>query len=1135
MRSPTLEAAPPTAAFDVAGQTFLAGSFTGTADVGSDESGASGVLRSLTSQGKSDIYLLKNDSFGRTLWAHSLGSGGQDTVTRIAADGLGQVLVLGTFEQTVDFDPGVEQVLRTASDSRDTFLAKYRPDGQLAWVHTWDLDEIDAGMGDLVAAPEGTATVGWSFAGTVDADPGAGERNLVSAGLSDIGLVQLDADGQLVWAQSVGGTGLEEVRALARDGAGNLLVGGRFAATVDFDPGPGEENWTSDGATDGFVWKLGVGGQHVWTRTLTSSGGEMLEGVWDLDADAEESVYVAGAFAGSAMPDPNLDQLPWQSLGLTDGFAWKLSGKGDTVWATRLSGGAAGQAARGTAIRRSLDGELVYVAPSVGPAAVTMLEGHGVELPSSLLAGARAHELLVDSLGNLLAVGTFRGTLAVDPAEQAPALESFFPAAYFARYAPKPADPGSLGLQTPAFPFQLAEDGNGESYTVTLSSQPLASVEIVLEASPSLEVNPSRLVFTAETWNVPQQVLLRAPRDHQATGTVPASVLHVGRSADPRFQDLQASLGVDILDADVAPPLDSGFGVGGILMTGIPAAGGGMREAMAAGAVGTPSGELVIVGTGYDDGLLSPSVAAVARYNAAGQLVPGFGAEGLVLESWDAPSVLGQGVALQSSDRLLAVVSRGDGGGVAVVRYLPDGQRDLAFGASDGASDGRVFVAAPENTRMSAVAIQTHDNDAITVATHVLQTATGQYDLGLLRLTANGTPDASFGTNGRVVLDLGGTLDLPHAMHVLPDHRVLVAGESQGHSVVVRFLPNGQLDATFGTSGILRFDFGGPTDRLLALTVDPQQRVVVAGLTLVDLYPRLTVARLTANGVLDGGFGSNGRVVVAPPTRDGAVEGVLEEQEAAGVAVLRDGTVLVASTLRGPELEQGQSSDWVLSAFHTDGALAEDFGQQGHLVLDFGGHEQAAALLSQGDGQVVIVGTHEHQYAAARLVLETFDPYDLNRDGLVDTRDIDYLYAALRSQNTEPRLDLNLDGKVDRADVDYLVRSVLKTEYGDVNLNGIFNSSDLVLVFQAGEYEDGVPRNSVWLTGDWNGDAEFSSSDFVFVFQQGGYVSNAKPPHAGPPASGPSRWELAMAAFLREEDARRRDGAGTAATDAALG
>lgn len=61
---------------------------------------------------------------------------------------------------------------------------------------------------------------------------------------------------------------------------------------------------------------------------------------------------------------------------------------------------------------------------------------------------------------------------------------------------------------------------------------------------------------------------------------------------------------------------------------------------------------------------------------------------------------------------------------------------------------------------------------------------------------------------------------------------------------------------------------------------------------------------------------------------------------------------------------------------------------------------------------------------------------------------------------------------------------------GDANRDGVFTSSDLVLVFQAGEYEDDLEDNSNWEEGDWNGDRDFTTGDLVLAFQSGHY-SNA--------------------------------------------
>ncbi|MCA9200754.1 MAG: hypothetical protein KDA87_24615, partial [Planctomycetales bacterium] len=104
---------------------------------------------------------------------------------------------------------------------------------------------------------------------------------------------------------------------------------------------------------------------------------------------------------------------------------------------------------------------------------------------------------------------------------------------------------------------------------------------------------------------------------------------------------------------------------------------------------------------------------------------------------------------------------------------------------------------------------------------------------------------------------------------------------------------------------------------------------------------------------------------------------------------------------------------------------------------------------------------------------------DFDEDGDIDATDIDILAAAIRDFDIDPKFDLNLDDRLDLRDFVFMIKRVLLTDFGDANLDGRFDSKDLIAVFQAGEYEDGIDGNSGWAEGDWSGDGDFDTQDLV--------------------------------------------------------
>ena len=171
------------------------------------------------------------------------------------------------------------------------------------------------------------------------------------------------------------------------------------------------------------------------------------------------------------------------------------------------------------------------------------------------------------------------------------------------------------------------------------------------------------------------------------------------------------------------------------------------------------------------------------------------------------------------------------------------------------------------------------------------------------------------------------------------------------------------------------------------------------------------------------------------------------------------------------------------------------------LFADFGGKsDQANGLQSAifNSGTIYNQWTSfpkdfDPEEAGLTFVSSPLGDFDLN--DVLDVVDIDLLATLLdRGEITCPCkgdtfLPFSLDGKlgIGADDFHFWVKELKNTYFGDANLDGEFNSADLVQVFQANEYEDDLDNNSGWADGDWNADREFTSSDLVAAFQDGGY------------------------------------------------
>lgn len=236
-----------------------------------------------------------------------------------------------------------------------------------------------------------------------------------------------------VWANSAGGTSSDLGRTFALDAQGNLYVAGQFSGTVDFDPGPGQENLTSSGASDYFILKLDADGAFIWARQLATG---LTSSLISLSVDASGNVFVGGTFSQTGDFDPGPGTYNLTSAGQSDAFLVKLNPQGDFSWAVQIGDT---QQDNGNTVVTDHSGNIYLTGrfdgtidfdPGAGVHSVTSQgssDGYVLKLDTdgafqwvAKIEGLGTseftnHSLTLDATGNIYLTGSFFGTTDMDP------------------------------------------------------------------------------------------------------------------------------------------------------------------------------------------------------------------------------------------------------------------------------------------------------------------------------------------------------------------------------------------------------------------------------------------------------------------------------------------------------------------------------------------------------------------------------------------------------------------------------------------------------------------------------------------------------------------------------------------------
>ncbi|MFM9912013.1 MAG: beta strand repeat-containing protein [Methylophilaceae bacterium] len=347
-----------------------------------------------------------------------------------------------------------------------------------------------------------------------------------------------------------------------------------------------------------------------------------------------------------------------------------------------------------------------------------------------------------------------------------------------------------------------------------------------------------------------------------------------------------------------------------------------------------------ILVAGYSDSATNKDFA-ITRYNADGSLDTSFGTAGIAIIAVGTGDDFTTSIVLQNDGKILVAGYARVGGNYdfALVRLNSNGTLDGTFGTA-----GKVTTPIGAAGDIANNVVLQADGKILLVGASFNGS---NDDFAVVRYTAAGVLDTSFGAgNGIAITAIGAGNDSAQSVIVQNDGRIVVAGNSFNGSnndfAVVRYTTAGTLDTTFGTTGIITADVNGSQDVAYSVALQQDGKIVVAGYSANGSNNDFSLVRYNANGILDGTFGTGGKVVTTVGTGDDL---------GYSLVVQSDGAIVVAGYAFN-----GTDNDVALVRYTSSGALDATFGVGGKVITSVAADQIGYNLQLQSDGKLVLAG-----------------------------------------------------------------------------------------------------------------------------------------------------------------------------------
>ena len=353
-------------------------------------------------------------------------------------------------------------------------------------------------------------------------------------------------------------------------------------------------------------------------------------------------------------------------------------------------------------------------------------------------------------------------------------------------------------------------------------------------------------------------------------------------------------------------------------------------------------GKIVVGGYAITDG----KHFMLARYNTYGRLDTSFGTNGFAVTKFgtdpDYSDAEINALAIQPDGKIIAVgsVLLSEGWHVAVTRYTSDGQLDTGFGKSGTFTN---LIGGSEGDYAYGIALQSGGKI-------VLAGSTTNGAL-LIRLTDSGELDTAFEGGGIVTISISGASSTYFNSLAIDNAGKIVAFgcTSEGDTpkfLLVRCNPDGALDTTFSTDGIVTTEFTDIAPDARALSLGADGKIILAGSgkkwVADDTGGTYCVLAhyLADDGTLDFSFKSTGKASERFSDK-------LNEIKVFGVTVQPDDKVIMCGLLM---------NKYFLVRFNADGTMDTSFGSNGFVNFPESAKSALKAIVIQPDNKIIAAG-----------------------------------------------------------------------------------------------------------------------------------------------------------------------------------